>query len=110
MDSSVVLEEEIEGGPSPLRSGGITLYPALALEKIFSWADKEGRRLEWLEGAFFDPTTDTGRLSLSYMCECDGDYGVFKERCLSLAAEIKQEASSIRMGGYFEIGVSPPAQ
>lgn len=90
----------------PVRSGGITLYPANELNVIFDWAERNGRSLEWIEGVFYDPKKDRGQLSLSYICECGPDYAAFKAQCLRFAPEIEAEAATIGLDAYFEIGIS----
>jgi hypothetical protein len=102
----MILEEVIAENLKPVRSGGITMYPAEALERIFGWAEGASRELEWVEGVFYSPATDQGQLSLSYMCERrDEEYTSFRATCLSLVPEIEAEAASNGMGAYFEVGV-----
>lgn len=108
MDTSIILEEQVGDRLLPLRIGGITLYPAEELGTIFNWAQRAGRTLEWIEGAFYDPEGDQGQHSLNYMCERGPDYEAFKARCLSFVPEIEAEAAAIGMGAYFEIGITPP--
>lgn len=103
----MILEEAIAEDLKPLRSGGITLYPAAALEQVFNWAQTAHRQLEWVEGVFYRPETDEGQLSLSYMCELrDAEYESFRATCLGLVPDIQAEAASKHMGAYFEIGVA----
>lgn len=90
----------------PVRSGGITLYPANELKVIFDWAERNSRSLEWIEGAFYDPKEDRGQLILSYICECGPDYAAFKAQCLRLVPEMEAEAVTIGLDAYFEIGIS----
>lgn len=106
MDTSIILEERIGDGLNPLRTGGITLYPANALGTIFEWAESKRRSLEWIEGAFYDVKQGRGQLSLSYICECGPDYAAFKMQCLSLVPEIEAEAETIGLDAYFEIGIT----
>lgn len=103
----MILKDAVAEDITPLRKGGITFYPAAALERIFDWAQATSRQLEWVEGVFYRPDTDEGQLSLSYMCERgDAEYGSFRETCLGLVPDIEAEAASKHMGAYFEIGVS----
>jgi hypothetical protein len=101
-----ILEAVIADHLRPLVSGGITMYPAHALGSIFDWAASQGRTIEWIEGVLYNPTTDKGQLSLSYMCEETADYAAFRETCLRLATAIQVEAAEIGMTGFFEIGIS----
>ncbi len=90
-----------------MRKGGITFYPAASIERIFNWADTQGRTLEWMEGVFYRPDTDEGQLSLSYMRERgDENYTDFRAACVRLALEIETEAAAKGMGAYFELGIS----
>ena len=90
-----------------MRKGGITFYPAASIERIFDWADSQGRTLEWMEGVFYCPETDEGQLSVSYMCERgDESYTDFRATCVRLALEIETEAAAKCMGAYFELGIS----
>jgi hypothetical protein len=104
----MVLNEDIADDLTPLTSGGITLYPAASLERIFDWADRQGRTLEWLEAAFYDPKTRIGELALRHSTvEREGaDYTRFRHMCLGIVGEFEAEATEIGMGAYFEIGIS----
>ena len=91
----------------PQVKGGVTMYPADDLARIFDWADENGRSLEWIEGVFYNPRTHEGQLSHGYICQRHtGEYGAFRTSCLRLAEEIIAEAGRLGMGGYFEIGIS----
>ena len=91
----------------PQVASGAALYPAADLERIFDWADTEGRTLEWVEGIFYNPSTNEGQLSGAYICERRGaDYAAFRRTCLGLVAKIEAEASTLGMEPFFEIGVS----
>lgn len=103
----MILKEAIAEGVEPLRSGGITFYPAATLERIFDWAQATCRQIEWVEGVFYRLETGEGQLSLSYICERkDAEDESFRAACLGLVAEMEAEATSIEMGAYFEIGVT----
>jgi hypothetical protein len=103
----MILEEAIGEDLKPMRKGGITLYPAAALQRIFEWARGESRELEWVEGVFYSPERDEGQLSLSYTCERgDEDYSAFRDACLSFVPEIEAEGATKSMVPYFEIGVT----
>ncbi len=103
----MILDETIAEDLRPLRKGGITFYPAAALQRIFDWAQHVSRRLEWVEGVFYNLDTDEGQLSLSYICEHRaGGYASFREACLSMVSEMEAEAAVKGMGAYFEIGIS----
>ena len=83
------------------------MYPARALERVFSWADSVGRTIEWIEGVFYAPESQKGQFNLDYIAERgDGDYEHFRRLCFRLASEIQTAAASRGMGGYFEIGIS----
>jgi len=102
-----ILDAEISNELKPEKNGGVTMYPAFSLVQIFSWADKAGRTIEWVEGVFYAPTSQTGQLALDYVAERrDGDYEQFRQTCVRLASEIQAAAASREMGGYFEIGIS----
>lgn len=103
----MILQEAIADDLTPLSKGGITFYPAASLERIFTWAQAEGRELQWVEGVFYRPDTDEGELSLSYICERrEAEYEPFRLTCISLAQEMEAEAAVKGMGAYFEIGIS----
>jgi hypothetical protein len=103
----MILKAEVAENLKPLRAGGITLYPASALGRIFEWADREGRTVEWVEGVFHNPDPPLGQLSLGYICERRGaDYAEFRETCLGLVDPIEAEGIELGMGAYFEIGIS----
>lgn len=104
----MILNEAIADDLTPLTSGGITLYPAASLERIFDWVDGQGRTLEWLEAAFYDPKTGVGELALRHSTvERNGaDYALFRQTCLGIVDEFEVEAAAIGMGAYFEVGIS----
>ena len=103
----MILEEAIADDLKPRRKGGITFYPAAAIERIFDWAESRDRRIEWVEGVFYRPETDEGQLSLSYMHELrEQSYRDFRATCVRLAAEMEAEAMTRDMGAYFELGIS----
>lgn len=103
----MILDETIAEDLKPLRKGGITFYPAAALQRIFDWAQHASRRLEWVEGVFYCLETDGGQLSLSYMREHGAEgYASFREACLTMVSEMEAEGATIGMGAYIEIGIS----
>lgn len=103
----MILREAIAGDLIPSKKGGLTFYPAAALDRIFQWAQGSSRQVKWVEGVFYSPETDEGQLSLGYICECgDTEYAAFRDACLSLVPEIGAEAATKSMAAYFEIGIS----
>jgi hypothetical protein len=103
----MILKETIAEDLKPLRKGGVTFYPASALEQIFDWAQDSSRQIKWVEGVFYCPSTDEGQLSVWYIHERgDEKYTSFRASCLGLVPEMEAEAATIGMGAYFEIGVS----
>jgi hypothetical protein len=102
----MILKEVIDD-LKPLRKGGVTFYPAASLERIFDWAQTSARELQWVEGVFYDPDSDDGELSLSYICERrEAEYEGFRLTCVRLAREMEAEAAAKGLGAYFEIGIS----
>lgn len=107
---STILKADIANDIVPLRKRGITIYQARALERIFKWVAAQGGAVEWIEGVFYNPETDEGQLSLSYMCQRGGsEPDRFRSLCLDLAADMEAEASIIGKTAYFEIGISNDA-
>ena len=102
-----VLEVTIAEDLIPLKVGGLTLYPAAALPRIFDWADRTGRTVDWIEGVFYSPVDDKGQLSLDYICgPREGDDVLFRQTCLRMAEDIGADAAKRGMGAYFEVGIS----
>ena len=105
-----ILDAEIADDLKPIVSGGITLYPASQLWRIFDWAQNSGRKIEAVEGMFYNPHTRQGQLSLDFILEWKegADYGLFRAACTQAASDIAEAAKERDVSGYFEIIVSAP--
>jgi len=105
-----ILDAEIADDLKPIFTGGITLYPASQLGRIFDWAEHCGRKIEGMDGIFYNPQTDQGQLSLDFLFEWreGADYELFKEACTRAASDIEEAAKERGMCGYFEIFVLAP--
>jgi hypothetical protein len=104
---SEILEMVVDGDIAPSRKGGVTMYPASALDRIFLWADRLGHQIEWIEGVFYDPVTNAGQLSVAYICELRGrDQDTFRTQCLDTVAEMAKERRHDSLVPFVEIGIS----
>jgi hypothetical protein len=104
-----MLKSIIDGDLQPLTThGGVTMYPASSLGRIFDWADRTGHQIEWIEGVFYDPVAKVGQLSVAYICQRpkDIDSRVFRATCLDTVAEMAEEVRSDSLMPYVEIGIS----
>src|SRR5438445_4234749 len=93
----IVIAEDLK----PITRGGITMYPAADLDRIFNWAESQNRKIEWLEGVFFNPEKDEGQLSLEFIIERDdgSNYEQFRATCERMASEVQISPKSPGMNG-----------
>lgn len=107
MTSINILEAVISDDIRPERRGGVVMYEAALIDRVFEWAERQDHRIEWVEGLFYDPNSDGGQMSTDYIVELqDAEYVDFRATCLRLASEIQLDARKKGMKGYFEIGIS----
>ncbi len=105
--SSEILKMVVDGDLAPSSKGGVTFYPARELSRVFEWSVQIGRRVEWIEGLFYRPTTGEGQLSVAHIVQRHGKSDAdFYAQCLDVASELEREAIAKEMSAYLEIGIS----
>src|SRR5262245_26124642 len=104
----MILKSIIDGDLQPIKHGGVTLYPAASLERIFDWAGRNGHQIEWIEGVFYDPAEKVGQLSVAYICQRPKgvDTQAFRATCLKTVSAMAEEPRSDSLIPYVEIGIS----